>query len=46
MVVQKAQMDLEAVEDIKVINRMTLENLQLDYKNNLNEAEDRRIQYA
>lgn len=39
---QRAQMDLQSVEDIKYIMRMTTNNLQLDINNKLNETEERR----
>lgn len=41
---QRAQMDLQSVEDIKYIMRMTTNNLQLDINNKLNETEERRNQ--
>lgn len=37
-------MDLQSVEDIKYIMRMTTNNLQLDINNKLNETEERRNQ--
>jgi len=37
-------MDLQSVEDIKYIVRMTQNNLQLDINNKLNETEERRNQ--
>ena len=43
MVRQKAQLDIEAVEDIKLIKKMTVENLRLDVNNKLSETEERRI---
>jgi hypothetical protein len=42
---EKAQMDLQALEDIKLINKMTHENAILDINNKLNETEERRMQY-
>ena len=41
---QRAQMDLQSVEDIKYIVRMMQNNLQLDINNKLNETEERRNQ--
>jgi hypothetical protein len=37
-------MDLQSVEDIKYIVRITQSNLQLDINNKLNETEERRNQ--
>ena len=45
LVKQKAQMDVQAVEDIKLIMRFQQQNLQLDIANKLSETEERRIQY-
>lgn len=39
---QKAQMEIENVEDVKYINRMNQNNLILDINNKLNENEERR----
>ena len=38
-------MDVQAVEDIKLIMRFQQQNLQLDIRNKLSETEERRIQY-
>jgi hypothetical protein len=38
-------MDVQAVEDIKLIIRFQQQNLQLDIRNKLSETEERRIQY-
>ena len=45
LVKQKAQMDVQAVEDIKLIMRFQQQNLELDIRNKLSETEERRIQY-
>lgn len=41
----RAQQDLQGVEDTKLINQLTTNNLQLDIKNKLDETEDRRKSY-
>ena len=41
-IIQKAQNDIQSVEDIKYINKMNYQNLQLDINNKLSETEERR----